>query len=174
MPKKNDTPSKDFPFGMCVIIFRHPLSFFDFSPFWNDYLYYIEDSRLNDPKEWADKESYAKIFTANFFKADKSDKSIFVIDYNPLVAALVKIYIEKVPFPKPNKFFCLSFFHDDKATSNMYAEMEDKTINHEMPMDLKFQLIESMLNFPYIKKYEIPVGFTISPQYLTDIINELL
>ena len=173
LAQQEEKTKNPLPFGICVIVFRHQVSFFDFSPFWNDYLYYIEDDRLNDPKEWNNLKTFAEIFVSNILKADKSDKSIFVIDYSPVSALCLKGYM-KFPRANPNRFFCLSFFHDDQTTSNIYTEFDDKTTSKEYLMDIKFKIIESMINFPFIKKYEIPIGFEISAQYLTDIINELL
>lgn len=161
------------PYDIVVVIFRHIAAFYDFSPFWKDYIYYINDDRLNDPKRWDDLKAFSQIVTDDIYKADKTTKSIFVLDYNPAVAVCLQAYM-KARMLYSTRFFCLSFFHDDQTTSNISTEFDDKTVSNDYLMDVKFKIIESMTYFPYIQKYEIPIGFTIDEEYLGGLIKDLL
>ena len=174
MFEQEEKTENPLPYGLCIIVFQHPTAYYQFSPFWDDYLYYIEDDRLNDPKESSNKGPFSKTCVTNLWKADKSDKSIFIIDYSTASALLIKIYIEKMHKNFPTKYLCLSFFHDDKTLSNIPTDFPDGTTSKEFLLDLKFEIIQDMIKFPFIKKIEIPIGFEISGQYLTDIINEYL
>ena len=160
------------PYDICTIIFRHQAAFYKFSPFWEDCLYYIEDDRLNDPKEWENKDTFTEIFINNILEALKSSKSIFVLDYNPMSALCLMACIEKIQKEKHIKFFCMAFFHDDQTTSSIVTDFDDNTSSDEYLMDAKFEIIKSMINFPFIKKYEIPIFYEISKQYLADLVKE--
>jgi len=170
-----DLQRKGLSFGICVIIFRHVAAFYKFSHFWDEYIYYINDERLTDTEQRCSLETYVEIFTATIAK--KTDKSIFVIDYTPEIALYLQVFIkslERAGMSFPTRFICLSFFHDDETTSNIIADFDDNTSSEDYVMDEKFKIIESMTHFPFIKKYEIPIGYTIGKSYLANLIKDLL
>jgi len=173
MDKKEGT-NKQFPFGVFVIVFSHIAAFYKFAPFWDDYLYYINDDRFYDQKEWLDTENFFKIVIEYILEAEKLNKGILVLNFSPIAAVSVQAYIKKMSMDYPTKYICLSFFHDDIITSNIITDFSDNTSSNEYVMDAKFEILKSMTNFPFIKKIEIPFDFEITDQYLANIIHEQL
>jgi hypothetical protein len=165
------------PYVIRIIIFRHEAAFFDFSPSLKDSIYFIDDERLktdrpSTPVERKNVETFSEAFQSNFLKALSSEKSIIVIDYNLNVALGLWLYTREIQKSKPFRYFFMSFFHDDEITSQIIADFADNTSSTEYCMGVKFEVIASMLDFPFIKKYEIPIFLEINDKYLASLITE--
>ncbi|MDR2574929.1 MAG: hypothetical protein LBC52_00635 [Treponema sp.] len=148
--KQEGKAENNFPLGTWVVVFEHGASFFDFSNALSNYVYHFQDERLNDPKEWDNLINYFGIFTENMEKAIKSKKPLLLMRYNPVIAFCLKTAIDNFQQEKQIRFSCLSFFHNDEITSDIHIDYESEE-RIEL-MDIKWKIIETMLDFPFIKK----------------------
>jgi phosphoribosyl 1,2-cyclic phosphodiesterase len=151
-----------------LLIFKHNAAVFEFAPSMADVVYDFDYDLYYDTEGFEETDTLSGLFLDNMVRASDLGKSIMVIHYNPRLALIAKAVVEAIEKEEPKFVFCLSFFHDDEITSNLRR----KTRVFNM-LDQKFSVIESMLDYPFIKKYNIPYNLAISEEYLTDILHEL-
>lgn len=145
-----------------VLIFAHPASEFYFTP--DADIYRINDSRFNDLTLYTDIKAFMRVFNENFEKALQSPKRTFIIGYNHLMAKVVKLCLDTYFSDCLFAWRIVSFFHNDKETAQItYTDGENA-------LDDKFGLIFDMLNFPYIKKIEIPYKTVLTRQSLEKLV----
>jgi hypothetical protein len=156
------------PVDVFLFIFRHNAVVFDFAPSMKDKVYKFNYSLYEETEGLEPTDTLSDLFIDNFDRAAELGKGIMVLYYNTDFAKITKAVIDALNKEDPGHVFCLSFFHDDEITS----KFPRKTRVFNM-LDQKFSTIESMLDYPFIKKFDIPYNFDISEEYLTDILNEL-
>jgi hypothetical protein len=155
------------PLDVKVIIFQHQAVVFDFLPSLENYIYTIQDERFNAIEEYSSFSNMYDLCSENFQKAYQSNKPIYIMNYHPVFCLFLDMLIPAMEETGKMKVFCLTFFHDDTTTSNIRSDPPKDF------MEMKFAIIENMLLYPFIKKFEIPLGYKINKKYLKGIIDEL-
>jgi hypothetical protein len=163
----NNTPSK-YEVDVFLFIFKHNAVVFEFAPEMNDNVYHFSYDIYNEVEGLKESDTLSGLFMDNMNRAIDLDKAIMVINYNAHFASIVKRIIDDIKREKIQHVFCLSFFHDDKITGNLRRKNRVSNM-----LDQKFSIIESMLDFPFIKKFDIPHNLCITEDYLTGILREL-
>lgn len=89
------------------------------------------------------------------------------MNYSILTAQM--LYELRQPTGKPNasEWIILSFFLEDKY-------LENAKLNNTSMLDIKFNEILSIINYPFIKKYELPFGFEITLDYLKKLLDDIV
>jgi hypothetical protein len=151
-----------------LLIFKHNAAVFDFAPSMADVVYDFDYSLYSNTDDFEETDSFAGLFFDNMLRAEDLGKAIMLVHYTPHTALIAKAVVEAIEKEEPKYIFCLSFFHDDEITSNLRR----KTRVFNM-LNQKFSIIESMIDYPFIKKYDIPYNLAINEEYLTDILREL-
>jgi hypothetical protein len=166
---KNPANNNGEPVDVFLFIFKHDAAVFDFAPSMKDKVYKFNYSLYEETRGgWEDTDTMSGLFIDNFDRAAELGKGIMILNYSTHFADITKAVIEALNKEDPGHVFCLSFFHDDEITGSLRRKTRVfNMLNH------KFSTIESMLDYPFIKKFEIPYNFDISEEYLTDILNEL-
>jgi hypothetical protein len=131
-------------------------------------VYRIDDPRLDEPSQWKKPETFFPIFIENMDKALSADKSVILMNYNPAVAICFSTLLEICSKNVSAPFKCFIFFHDDEETYHTRVEGVDNLL------DDKFRILVSLLDFPFIRKYEVPFGYEITFEYLIYLIQQYL
>jgi hypothetical protein len=155
-----NTENQRFSFGN-LIIFEHPAAVYDFAP--NVDLYRINDTRLYDITLYANVKTFMKVFNENFEKALQSLKTVIAVGYNHVMAQTIQICINTYFSDCLDGWRSAAFFHDDVETQNITYE------DGENALQEKCLIIEDMLNFPFIKKIEIPYNAIITMPFLNSL-----
>ena len=131
-------------------------------------VFLVMDERLYDLEKMNNQMEYQSCIFDNMKAAIGSGKPIILISYYPLVALSLKVLgglLEKNNGRYKMKF--VAFFHDDEQTEDLeHLEGIDDML------ELKDLIIESMEEFPFIKKATIPVGLNIDREYLNKITGD--
>jgi hypothetical protein len=165
-PNVNKKPKE--PVDVILLIFKHDAVVFDFEPSMADKVYNFNYNLYYDTEGFEEKDTLSGLFLDNMLRAEDLDKAIMVINYNPNIAVIAKAVIDAIEKKEPGYIFCLSFFHDDVITSNL----RKKTRTFNM-LNYKFSTIESMIDYPFIKKYDIPYNLCLTEEYLADIVSDI-
>jgi hypothetical protein len=89
------------------------------------------------------------------------------MNYNPAVALCINTLLEICPADDLAPFLCLIFFHDDEVTSLAHID------GIENLLDTKFDVIVSLLDFPFIKKFEVLLGYKITFPYIKTLLDQI-
>ena len=155
-----------------IVIFEHAGSLIELDKSFLKEVYRIEDKRLYESKIIMDLELFPRIFLDNFRNAVLSDKKIFYIYYHPSVAACANLMREYLSKNMHAEIIGLAFFHSDEDSSQRSIENEDG--KHSSMLDKKKMLLESMERFPFIKRFTVPVGFSINTDYMNKLLTEMV
>jgi hypothetical protein len=115
-------------------------------------VYFLEDERLEDQERWTDSDYY-EWFLEDISEAGKQGKRIIFLRYNPMVAQCVPLFFKYFEKEQRIRWHALSFFHSDEDTE--YADF-----NWTDSILAKFYDIDSMNQFPWIRKIEVPLDET--------------
>ncbi|MDR0474896.1 MAG: hypothetical protein LBH43_14625 [Treponema sp.] len=150
----------------CIFIFRHEASIFDFIPSLSNEIYYFNDSKFVIVNKDTNIDEHAKLFVDYLKKGLLSNHTIFVLDFNPANAFCVYILTVLAPENYPIKQHSISFFHDDNTTSHLSSD-DGASI-----LDLKSNILVDMLDFPYIKKIEIPINSLLTKENILEMLED--
>lgn len=151
-----------------VVIFLHNASLITIDPRLDDDVFNIDEPLLDEYDEWEKSEdAMPLLFFEKMQEALTSGKSIAVLNYNPFVASCMKLVVEYSKTNFNTDIICLTFFHDDEETRHLYFDGIPSVL------DLKFQLIENMLDYPFIKKFIVPFNYEINVPFLTKLFKEM-
>jgi hypothetical protein len=150
-----------------VVILKPISSAFTLSPIFNNDLTDLSDLPYSVPADDIEFFKLAAQYHARIEEAVNSGRSVILMNYSLLTAQM--LYELRQPSGKPNasEWVILSFFLEDKY-------LENAKLNNTSLLDIKFKEILSILNYPFIKKYELPFGFVITLNYLYKLLNEIL
>jgi hypothetical protein len=166
-PLERDTEAVIENIHNSVIIFEHVAAFIEIHPSLKDDVHYITDPRLDEPENWQNPDTFFPIFMQNMKEALSTKKSVIVMDYNPAVALCISTLLEICPSDELTPFVCLIFFHYDEETSLTHIDGIDNLL------DTKFDVIVSLLDFPFIKKFEVLLGYKITFPYIKGLLNQI-
>jgi hypothetical protein len=133
------------------IVFDNDVSFVHFDADDDPDVYYIEDERLDDEKLWREP-TFFDMFLDDISVAGEQGRRIIVLNYNPAVAQCVAAFFKffkEFETEGRVQWHALSFFHSDEETVAYDTEWTD-------PILAKVYAIDSLNNFPWIEKIEVP------------------
>jgi hypothetical protein len=148
-----------------IIIFEQYTAVIEIHSNFEEQVFHIEDPRLDEPSQWKNPAAFFSIFIENMNKALLSDKPVIVMNYNPPVAVCCGTLLEICSKNNSSPFICFIFFHNDEETYHTHVEGVDSLL------DAKFKMLVSLLDFPFIKKYEVPFGYQITLKNIISLIN---
>jgi hypothetical protein len=151
-----------------IIIFEQYTAVIEIHKNFEEDVFRIEDPRLDDPSEWQNPVTFFPIFLENMNKALLSDKSVILMNYNPAVAICLNTLLEICSKNNSPPFVCFIFFHNDEETYHTHVE------GVENLLDAKFNMLVSLLDYPFIRKYEVPFGYKITFKYIISLIRQHL
>ncbi|GHV75210.1 hypothetical protein AGMMS49942_00310 [Spirochaetia bacterium] len=143
-----------------AFVFVHPVCVFTYAQELLPKIYLMDDPRLEDEAVLADQKSHVELFSEHLSEAFSKSKPFIVLPYHPLLAAWVSLLL---PFiDKKVNIQALSFFHSDDDTKNYDPKYGAAAL------DAKFEVLRSMIDFPFIKKLEILPNTVITEDYLRE------
>jgi hypothetical protein len=145
-----------------VIILKHNAAIFEIHPSLQKDICLIDDPRLMDRKEWANMDVFPGLFIEIMSKATATGKKILVMDYSLAASIILEYLLDDETFISA-PCVCMTFFHNDAESKVAFWEGICSI------MDVKNELMESMANFPFIKKFTIPLFYTINQSYLNQL-----
>ncbi|MDR2418334.1 MAG: hypothetical protein LBD79_04705 [Treponema sp.] len=111
-------------------------------------VYFLEDERLDDQELWNNTNEFFNMFMDDIDPAGQQGRRIIVIHYNPMTAQCVREFFKIFEKQERIQWHTLSFFHNDEDTEGLGLNWSDVLM-------AKVYAIESMNNFPWIKKLEV-------------------
>jgi hypothetical protein len=136
------------PFHGTLVILDHSAAQYRYSPALE--MYQLWDARLDVFATYLDVHTFVSVFSENFEKALQSRRPIISMPYTPIMAKVLQTCLHKYFSDCLDNWLCVAFFHDDKDTASLTLATGDN------PLDYKIMLLKDLLNYPYIKKIEIP------------------
>jgi hypothetical protein len=126
----------------------------------------MDDPRLDDPDHLPDQETYDKLFFQYLGEAVEKGKAIIELPYNPYMAFLLSGLTTDVEKRKITNILTVSFFHSDQ-------DIESRSDTYrEFALEMKFQAIDSMIRYPFIKKIEIPLDEVLTGDFFRELMQE--
>jgi hypothetical protein len=149
-----------------LVIFEHSAAFYRYSPALE--IYHMRDTRLDDFAIYLDLHTFVSVFNENFEKALQSGQPIITMPYTPLMAKVLQTCLHKYFSDCLDNWLCVSFFHDDEDTAVITLT------SGENPLAYKITLLKDWLNYPFIKKIEIPCNFLLTYPSLYSLIETVI
>jgi hypothetical protein len=144
-------------------ILDHPAALYRYSPALERYRMW--DNRFDDFATDLDLPAFVGLFNEKFEKALQSAMPIITMPYTPLMAKVLQVCLNKYFSDCLDNWLCVSFFHNDKDTKKI------SLADDESPLEYKWTLLDDMLNFPFIKKIELPYDFLLTYPSLYQLIE---
>jgi hypothetical protein len=151
--------------GTCVI-FDHPAACYRYSPALE--MYRVRDTRLSDIATCLNPLSFTTVFSENFEKALNSKEPVISMPYNPITAKVLEVCLHKYFGGFLDTWLCVSFFNDDKDTAKIALP------NGDNPLEYKAEVIKGLLNYPYIKKIEVPYNYLLTYPSLYNLLETVI
>jgi hypothetical protein len=126
------------------------------------------DERFDDFNTYLDPETFVSVFNKNFDKALLSGQPVISMPYTPLMAKVLQTCLHKYFNDCLDNWLCVSFFNNDDDTALINRTGGDD------PLAYKDTLLKDMLNYPYIKKIEIPYKFLLTYPSLYQLIETII
>jgi hypothetical protein len=149
-----------------LVILEHSAAMYRLSPALE--MYRFRDTRLDDFTIYLSLQTFVQVFSENFEKAIQSGMPIITMPYTPHMAKVLQVCLQKYYNGFLDNWLCASFFHDDADTAKITFA------NGESPLEYKSVLVNDLLNYPFIKKIEIPYGYLITYPSLYQLIEDSL
>jgi hypothetical protein len=143
-----------------VFVFTHLISSYSYAEEIEDKLYFMDDPRLEDYDNLPDQKTYTDLFFKYLGEALEKARPIIELPYNPYTGFLLSIFKKTVERNKASNILAVSFFHPDSEVQGRADEYS------KFALDMKFETINSMIAYPYIKKIEIPIDEVITGDFL--------
>jgi hypothetical protein len=126
----------------------------------------MDDPRLDAPDNLPGQKTYAKLFFQYLGEALEKGKALIELPYNPFTAFMFSLVKDKVERNKATNILAVSFFHTDQDVETRAGEYG------KAALEIKFQVIESMIQYPFIKKIEIPIDEVVTGDFMRDLMRE--
>jgi hypothetical protein len=149
-----------------LVILEHPAALYHLSPALE--MYRMRDSRFNDFATYLSLQTFVPVFNENFEKALQSGEPIITMPYTPLMAKVLQVCLQKYYSGFLDSWLCVSFFNNDDDTAKITL------FNGEKPLEYKAELLKELLDYPFIKKIEIPYDYLITYPSLYQLIENIL
>ena len=174
-----DTPQiqPDFSFPSMVVILTNLATTFTLTPDFENVVFNIDGIPYFPPlgpKELEANEKIKIFFLERLHEAIETDYSIIILNNTPLTLQVLKEFREKTEKPNAADWLILSFFHEDTAhTENEVQVTDTEYLYPQIILDVRNKDIESLKDYPFVKKVFIPYGFQLTFEYLTKLFDKL-
>jgi hypothetical protein len=159
-------PIETARFAGNLIIFEHPAAYYAYSPALD--IYHIRDARFNDFSTYLNHSGFMALFNECFQNALEADRGIITMPFTSLMAKVVNVCLDKYFFSCRENWLAISFFHSDNETLLLSGS------GMENPLEYKHLMLDSMLDYPYIKKLEIPYNKLLTFPALHQLIESAI
>jgi hypothetical protein len=153
-------------FSGALAVLENPVAFYRYSPALE--MYRMRDTRFNDFATYLDFHTFMQVFNENFEKALQSKMPIITMPYTPLMAKVLQVCLHKYYSGYLDYWLCVSFFHDDEDTKKISLAGGDD------PLEYKLELLKELIEYPYIKKIEIPYDYLLTYPSLYQLIESCI
>ena len=157
-------------FPSMVVIFTSLSTMFSLSPELDDVVFNIAGIPYCPPRTPRDREfleEMKKLCYEKIHEAIEQNYSIIIINNNPLTLQFMKELHDKTGYPNASDWLILSFFHEDnELIDNKIKVTDTEYLNPQIIIDDKSKDIDSLSDYPFIQKVQIPYGFQITSEYL--------
>ena len=152
-----------------VFIFQHFASSIKMEESFSDNVYKLEDKRLYDPKIVMDVDKFTDLFYENFDKVFKAGKIYVSLFFSPPLIYAIDLMRKAFNKSQTIEIIGIAFFHNDNDTSKYRIQDADgKQMNMS---DWKKMTLDKMENYPFIKKFTVPVGFSLDNDYMNKLLT---
>lgn len=142
-PERKDLPEM-------TVIFRHAAAYFKLDSRIRFDAIYIKEPGFTDPL------AVREFYFDELARTSNAMKSFIVMNYTPFIGSYFDTLISGVDKPSVKNWHFISFFHDDSET---LLVKHKKSIDI---LDLKTSLLLNMQNYPFIKRFALPLGHTLT------------
>jgi hypothetical protein len=149
-----------------LVILDHAIARYRYSPALE--MYRMRDTRFYNLVTYLSIHAFMSVFNENFEKALQSRRPIISMPYTPLMAKVLQTCLHKYFSNCLDNWLCVSFFHDDEDTAAIALT------GGESPLDYKTMLLKDLLNYPFIKKIEIPRNLLLTYPSLYQLIETII
>jgi hypothetical protein len=126
----------------------------------------MDNPSLDDPDNLPDQKTYTNLFFKYLGEALEQGKPIIELPYNPFTGFLLSFFKSNIEDKKAANIMVVSFFHTDHDVQTRGDEYG------KIALEMKFQVINSMITYPFIKKIEIPIDEVVTGDFLKGLMNE--
>ena len=171
MAKKpeQDGMSQIIPSQDVVVIFESLCSIVEFDDKMEQVVYSLQNADLYDFEKMEDPSTYHKNFYNEMKAFKESGLPIMLMTYLPPLAMGLDVLMDIMKETKtPHTVTCIAFFHNDKETKQL------KLPGIKDMLEFKNTILDSIEEFPFIKKFNIPLGFKISRDYIYKLLREMV
>jgi len=153
-----------------IVIFTNLSTTYTLSPELDDVVFNIAGIPYCPPRTPRDREfleEMKKLCYEKINEAIEENYSIIIINNTPLTLQVIQELHDRPDNPNASDWLILSFFHGDtELVENKIKATETEYLNPQIILDLKVKEIESLADYPFVKKVFIPHGFQITAEYL--------
>ena len=157
-------------FNNMIVIFTNLSTTYTISPELDDVVFNIAGIPYCPPRTPRDREfleEMKKLCYEKIYEAIEENYSIIIINNTPLTLQVIQELHDKPDIPNASDWLILSFFHGDaELVDNKIKATETEYLSPQIILDLKAKEVESLVDFPFVKKVVIPHGFQITAEYL--------
>ena len=150
-----------------IVILKNLSSTFTFASDLEPDICNLVDLPFIIPREQEEQGKLAGVYFKHLMSAALSNFSIILMNYNYILGKTLEALREMPEKPNAADWLFLSFFHSDSELTEA-----NKVAKADL-LGIKFKEIESMLDFPFIKKIEIPYRYQITYQNLWKILEDI-
>ena len=155
-----------------IIIFQHFGSLIKLEKTFSESVYVVEDRKLYELNLVMDADKFSQNFYENFHKIFKSGKKYVYLFFSPPLAYAIDLMHQSFKKSKTIDIIGIAFFHKDEDTSRY--TVQDATGKQMKMSEWKQMTLEKMEDYPFIKKFTVPVGFSINQGYMSKLLNEMI
>ena len=159
-----------------IVIFTSLSTTFTLSPELDDVVFNIAGIPYCPPRTTRDREfleEMKKLCYEKIIEAIETNYSIIIINNSPLTLQFMEELHNKTDYPNASGWLILSFFHEDtELIENKIKVTDTEYLNSQIILDVKTKDIDSLSNYPFIKKINIPHSFQITFEYLKNLFEE--
>jgi len=156
-----------------VVIITNLSTSFTISPDLENDIYSINGGMPYCPPEKCKNNEYKKLTQysyVQFLRAVREGYSIILLNYTPIVGQILNEMHNGKRKPNASDWQILTFFHNDKALKNTgILVTTDTPIDPQILLREKYNDLQSMSVYPFIKKYEIPYNYEITAYSLKNL-----
>jgi hypothetical protein len=151
-----------------IVILLNTLNCYTFSPKLEKDITFLLDLPFEIPKDTVEFTKTSAIYISKIKEAVNSGRSIIFTHNTPLSCEILKHLRDKKTKPNAAGWLFLSFFHDDES-------LLKADINLEADARINWKLVDilSLTEYHFIKKFEIPFRFELTPEYMRELVWEI-
>jgi hypothetical protein len=146
------------------VILTNLSAYFSFAPDVYRDVTNLLDLPIDIPRDQEGFFKSAHLYFDRIVDAVNSGRSVIVMHAIPLVYEFLNCLRDKRDEPNASGWVVVSFFHEDKELLAANSKWSPTT-----RMNLKFESILELIQYPFIKKINIPYQYELTFDYLKDL-----